>query len=109
MKLKESKIAIWGLIIGLLFLWTHLAELRGVLKERERKICVTPYEIDRMDSLIKLAEGVYLNPKNEIKEILDAALEEKELWRDKYYSLIRSNQEAQKTEDLKNNEKKDGS
>lgn len=74
----------------LLYLWTVVSIGIGVQKERESAICVKPYQIDQWQTTIKIAEGFYVNAGGELKEVLEDALDDAKLWRDKYYSLQRS-------------------
>lgn len=77
-----NKQAIIILFLGvLLYLIIQVSIAYGVLKERESRICLTPNEVSSWQSVINIAEGIYLNVSKDYQTNLEILEGSVKYWR----------------------------
>jgi len=89
------------LFAGLVYLYSHLMILGGVLKERAEKECVSAVAISNWEHTLKLAQDIciegqknYLTEiKSNYKEEIEEYKKDAKYWKDSYLWLKKQNEE----------------
>jgi len=87
----QTKLVITFSLIATLYLGFHIAFMAGTLHERSSKVCSAPYDIKRIDSLIRLSDSAYSNYIKDLKKDISIAVDQSEYWR-KSYLWLKNNQ-----------------
>ena len=69
----------------LLYLIIHFAFANGVMAERQSQICLTPSQAQNWQSVIDIAENIYLNVSDNYQTNIEALDGEIKYWKDSYF------------------------
>lgn len=84
------------IISGAIFVSFYFGGIKGVQKERNSNICVSPYDINHCEKANRVVEAVYKEVISTFSDDLREANERTKEWRDRYYSYKRQSKEIAK-------------
>ncbi len=75
------------LILGVLFLYTHLCISFGVMKERKSKSCIGIHELEIYEKTLNIASDICIGVQKDRSDEISKANTETQKWRDSYFIL----------------------